>query len=91
MTRPVAPNDGLAMSHHLVARRAYMPFSYGKRDCIGCNLAMLIIPTVLALLLRRHVFTLHEDSMHPEGIPVKASVTLSPPRLGLHVFPAPEL
>jgi cytochrome P450 len=39
----------------------YFPFSAGRRNCVGQNLAMLELKMVLATLLRRYDFLLHTE------------------------------
>jgi cytochrome P450 len=53
-------------------KNLFMPFSTGRRNCVGQNLAMLELKLVLATLLRRYDFQLHTE------VKPKSFMTLNP-------------
>jgi cytochrome P450 len=62
-------------------RFAYFPFSYGPRQCIGNNFALMEANLILATIAQRFRFRLVPGHV---VVPL-ASITLRP-RHGLHVF-----
>ncbi|KAI8063424.1 cytochrome P450 [Gilbertella persicaria] len=47
---------------------AWVPFSNGARQCIGMNFSLYEQRVLLAMLLRKYIWTLPEDSIHKHGI-----------------------
>ncbi len=71
-----APNplSGGATSKDL----SFLPFSYGVRNCIGMNLALLEMKTVLLDLLPRFSFALANEALRDEGVALESVITLRP-------------
>ncbi|KAI8063411.1 cytochrome P-450 cyp509A1 [Gilbertella persicaria] len=47
---------------------AWVPFSSGARQCIGMNFSLYEQRVLLAMLLRKYIWTLPEDSIHKHGV-----------------------
>eukprot|EP01038_Epipyxis_sp_PR26KG_P004041 gene4041-5783_t len=56
----------------------FSPFSFGPRNCLGMNLALIEIRTVIANLLQRYTFEFHDHSQENEGEMMEDQFTLCP-------------
>ena len=52
----------------------YIPFGIGPRTCIGSNFALMVMPTILAVLVQRWQFECLKD----RPVQVKAGITIRP-------------
>ncbi|KAI0030265.1 cytochrome P450 monooxygenase [Vararia minispora EC-137] len=57
--------------------KAFYPFSFGPRACVGRNLALMDIPVVIATMMRRYDFVL-EDMSAPDVLPVSEAFLRKP-------------
>jgi cytochrome P450 len=61
-------------------KEMFMPFSIGKRSCIGQNLAIMELRVILANIVKHFDFELVED------IELDLFVTLKPVKFDLRIF-----
>ncbi|KAK9807492.1 hypothetical protein WJX72_000759 [[Myrmecia] bisecta] len=72
--------------------KRFMPFSEGRRDCVGQNLARMNYTTTLAMLLAHFSFKLAPEMGGMEGVRASESsglLTLQPTN-GIHMFCIPR-
>lgn len=80
----LASNSAFAGTGHNPDEISFIPFSYGIRNCIGMNLALLELRVGLSILLSRFTFELGDSSMQNDKNMFETRFT-SRPRNGLPI------
>lgn len=56
----------------------FAPFSFGPRNCLGMNLALMETKIAISHLVSKYTFTLADDDLLDEEVAMEAHVTLRP-------------
>lgn len=57
---------------------SFLPFSFGMRNCVGMNLALMELKTALLTLVKRFRFELADEKMKNEENAVVVAFTMHP-------------
>lgn len=79
LASPAAYHGGGYANQQLI----FAPFSYGARNCLGMNIAIWEIRSVVSRLLRDYRFEIAEPDLVDEHIALKTDITMKP----LHQLP----
>jgi cytochrome P450 len=60
---------------------SFLPFSHGPRNCIGMNLALQEMRTVLRGLVDKFSFALADETLRDEGVALESVLTLRPHKM----------